>query len=104
MLDDAALLRLYADENSETAFREFVARQLDFVYAAALRHLGGDPHRAAEVSQYVFGVAARRAGTLARHRALRGWLHTVVRNASINLLRDERLRRARETAAQAERE
>jgi RNA polymerase sigma factor (sigma-70 family) len=104
MLDDAALLRSYADEKSEAAFREFVARHLNFVYATALRQLGGDPHRAAEVSQYVFGVAARRASTLAQHRALKGWLYTVIRNASVNLLRDERVRRAREAAAQAERE
>jgi DNA-directed RNA polymerase specialized sigma24 family protein len=81
MLDDAALLRLYADGKSEAAFREFVTRHFNFVYATALRHLGGDPHRAAEISQYVFGVAARRAGPLAQHSALKGWLHTVVDQA-----------------------
>jgi len=100
MLDDAELLRLFADEKSETAFGEFVGRHVNFVYATALRYVGRDAHHAADVSQYVFTVAAREAGSLARHNALKAWLYTVARNASANVIRAERLRQIREREAQ----
>ncbi len=76
MLDDAQLFRRYAEENSEEAFAVLVTRNLDLVYSAALRQLGGDAHRAKDVAQVVFvtpgaqGVCAcapSRAGRLALH-------------------------------------
>ena len=54
MPDDAQLLRRYAEENSEAAFTELVARHLDRVYSAALRQVGGDAHHAQDVAQTVF--------------------------------------------------
>src|SRR5688572_11468094 len=99
MVDDATLLRRYAHERSQAAFEELVRRHLDLVYAAAMRRLGGDAHRAADVAQVVFATLARDAGSLAHHAVLTGWLYTATRNAALNLLRTEERRRAREKEA-----
>jgi RNA polymerase sigma factor (sigma-70 family) len=100
MIDDAELLRQYAAERSETAFTEFVRRHVDFVYATALRSVSGDAHRAADVSQYVFAEAARKAAALAKHGALKGWLYTTARYASANIVRAELRRQLHEREAQ----
>ncbi|HEX2852148.1 MAG TPA: sigma-70 family RNA polymerase sigma factor [Opitutaceae bacterium] len=99
MVDDAELLRRYAQDRSEEAFTEFVQRHLNLVYAAALRRLSGDSHRAADVAQIVFTAAARDAARLSRHAALTGWLYSAARNASIDAIRSEHRREQREQAA-----
>ncbi|MCX6956305.1 MAG: sigma-70 family RNA polymerase sigma factor [Verrucomicrobia bacterium] len=96
MTDDAALLRRYAADRSEEAFAEFVRRNLPFVFSAATRRLGGDPHRAADVAQAVFCAAARNAPRLAGHPTVAGWLYTATRHAASDLMRGEDRRRARE--------
>ena len=65
MSDDAELLRRYADTRSEPAFAALVERHLGLVYAAALRRLNGDTHRATDVAQTVFIALARHAADLA---------------------------------------
>jgi len=97
--DDAELLRRYASGRSEAAFAEFVRRHVDFVYACALRRVGGDVHLAQDVTQQVFTALARSASTLANHPVLSGWLFTTTRNASAHVVRSERRRRAREHEA-----
>src|SRR5580692_4660613 len=99
MNDDATLLRRYAEDRSEAAFTELVKRHLDLVYSAALRRTGGDPHRAADVAQQVFGALARDARRLSRHSVLQAWLHTATRNASLNLMISEHRRKTRESMA-----
>jgi RNA polymerase sigma factor (sigma-70 family) len=101
MNDDAVLLRRYAEEKSETAFAELVRRHLDLVYSTALRRLGGDAHRAADVAQQVFTTLARDAEKLSRHGVLTAWLYTATRNASIDAIRQDRRRRTREQEAHA---
>lgn len=101
MTDDATLLRRYAEEQSEAAFAEFVQRHLPLVYAAALRRLQGDAHRAEDITQLVFCAAARDAQKLSRHTVLTGWLFTATRNAVIDTQRSESRRRTREEQAQA---
>lgn len=101
MSDDAELLRRYSEEDSEEAFAEFVRRNINLVYGAALRRTGGGPHRADDVTQQVFIAAARKARSLARHPGLTGWLYTATRNAAVNLMRDEHRRRIRESEAHA---
>ena len=101
MNDDAEMLRRYVEEGQEPAFTELVRRHVDLVYGAALRRIGGDPHRAAEVAQQVFTALARDARKLSRHPMLPAWLHTATRNAALNLMISEQRRLARETAALA---
>jgi RNA polymerase sigma factor (sigma-70 family) len=100
MIDDAALLRRYAEERSQTAFSDLVRRRIDLVYGAALRRTG-DPHRAEEVAQQVFTTLAQQARSLCRHPALSAWLHTATRNAALNLVISDQRRKQRETEAAA---
>lgn len=97
--DDSELLRQYSEEKSEAAFAELVRRQLDLVYSAALRRLGGDSHRAADVAQQVFTALARDAKKLSHHGVLTAWLYTATRNAAIDLIRSEQRRHTREQEA-----
>jgi len=60
-MDDDALLCRYAQEGDEDAFTELVRRHLNFVYAAALRQVGGDAQFAQDVTQIVFTDLARKA-------------------------------------------
>ncbi len=99
MLDDAHLLRRYADENFEPAFAELVARHIDLVYSAALRQVGGDAHRAQDVTQLVFATLARKASALRGHPALAGWLYNTTQHVARRAQRTEWRRRAREQEA-----
>jgi RNA polymerase sigma factor (sigma-70 family) len=98
MNDDAALLRRYAEEGSESAFTALVRRHIDLVYGAALRRTG-DAHAAADIAQQVFATLARQARKLAAHTVLSAWLHTATRNAALNLMISEQRRKAREREA-----
>lgn len=100
MSDDTELLRRYAEENVEAAFAELVQRHVNFVYAAALRRVGGDGHLAEDVTQRVFTALARSAATLVDHPVLSGWLYTTTRNVAGQVVRTERRRHAREKETQ----
>jgi RNA polymerase sigma factor (sigma-70 family) len=100
MIDDATLLHRYADNRSEGDFAELVRRHLNLVYSAALRQVNGDTHLAQDVTQLVFTDLARKAGSLARHRVLAGWLFTSTRFAAAKLVRGEQRRRTREQEAE----
>ena len=99
MIEDAELLRRYAEEKSEAAFAELVQRHLGLVYASALRRVGGDAQLAEDVAQRVFTDVARRAATLARRPVLAGWLFTSARFAASKVMRTTRRRREREQEA-----
>jgi RNA polymerase sigma factor (sigma-70 family) len=99
MMDDATLLRRYAQNRIESDFAELVRRHLNFVYSAALRQVNGDAHLAQDVTQLVFTDLARKAAKLADHRVLAGWLFTSARFAAAKLVRGERRRLNREKEA-----
>jgi RNA polymerase sigma factor (sigma-70 family) len=102
MTDDAELLRRYAAERSEAAIAELVRRYVDLVYSAALRQMGGDHHRAQEVTQMVFTDLARKAAALSRHPALPAWLHRGSCLAALSVRRREARRMRYERAAAEE--
>ncbi len=96
---DAQLLREYAEQGSEAAFGEIVARHTDLVYSAAWRQVAS-PDLAREIAQSVFTDLARKAlslvGKLREDASLVGWLYRGTRYAGLTLLRDERRRQMHE--------
>ncbi|HXR06389.1 MAG TPA: sigma-70 family RNA polymerase sigma factor [Candidatus Acidoferrum sp.] len=101
MTESQTLLADYAGNGSEAAFRELVARYIDFVYSAAARLVDGAPHLAEDVTQIVFADLARQAGALSREVMLGGWLHRHTCFVAANLMRGERRRQSRERQAAA---
>jgi len=99
MTESAELLRRYAEEGSEPAFGELVARHINLVYSAALRLVGGDAHLAQDVVQTVFVALAHKAATLPRSVVLSGWLYRHTSFVAATAVRTERRRQARERQA-----
>jgi RNA polymerase sigma factor (sigma-70 family) len=99
MTESQTLLAEYAGNGSETAFRELVARYIDFVYSAASRMVESAPHLAEDVTQIVFADLARKAGSLSREVMLGRWLHRHTCYVAANLMRGERRRHTRERRA-----
>ncbi len=93
---DADLLAA-ASGGDRAALGELFDRHAGWVRAAAARRTG-DRHAAEDVTQAVFLVLARRAGSV-RGPALGAWLHRTTRYAAANARRADRRRRRRERAA-----
>ena len=87
-MDDHELLRRYAEEASDDAFRGLVERHAGLVYGVALRQLGRT-HQAEEVTHAVFEALARKAAGLRSGTVLAGWLFKATRFAASKLQRDE---------------
>jgi DNA-directed RNA polymerase specialized sigma24 family protein len=83
--DDMALVAEYAARQSEPAFEALVTRHAGLVYSAALRHVG-DAHLAGEITQTVFIMLARKAGSLNSKTVLLGWLYRTTRYAERRLV------------------
>src|SRR5271157_4519627 len=98
MNDDMALLREFAESQSERAFETLVARRIHLVHSAALRQVR-DPHLAEEITQAVFVILARKAGSLGEKTILSGWLCRTARYASANALTIQHRRQRREQEA-----
>jgi len=72
--DDMQLLRDYAVRRSEQAFETLVSRHAGLVYSTALRQME-NPQLAEEITQAVFTILARKAGSLNEKTILPGWLY-----------------------------
>src|SRR5271169_6327017 len=99
MTESQQLLTDYAKNGSEMAFRELVARYINFVYSVALRLVGGDTQLAEDVTQTVFIALARNGRTLSREVMLGGWLHQQTYHVATRAVRGERRRQSREREA-----
>jgi RNA polymerase sigma factor (sigma-70 family) len=97
VMDDFALLKNYAESNSEEAFAQLVARHIATVYSAARRQVG-EP-LAPDVTQAVFVLLARKASKLSSHTILTAWLLTTTRWVCRATLRKEMRRQQREQEA-----
>jgi len=97
-LDDHALLRQYAEQNSEAAFAAIVARHVDKVHSTALRHTR-NAHAAEEITQAVFVILARKSGRLGGQVILSGWLYETARLTALTHIRGEIRRTRREQEA-----
>jgi len=102
MSHESDLLRRYAESGDQAAFAALVGRQLDLVYSAALRRVGGDARLAEDVAQQVFCDLAANAHRLVSHPMLTGWLYTATRYAAGGILRAETRRKIHEQGAAAE--
>ena len=100
-MDDMALLREYAANNSETAFAELVSRRIGFVYSAALRQVR-DPHLAGEITQTVFIILAQKAGRISDKTILTGWFFRTTRFAALAQMRAEAKRSLRRATVEKE--
>lgn len=80
------LLRNYALRQSEQAFETLVSRYVNLVYSVAVRQVH-DPHLAEDVTQVVFALLARKAGTLGSATIIPTWLHRTAGFVAADVLR-----------------
>ncbi len=96
---DTDRLRAYAEQGDEQAFGEIVSAHLNLVYSTALRQLGGDAHRAQDISQTVFVDLATLARSIPQQTVVSGWLYRHTCYVASKTLRTERRRLGRELIA-----
>jgi uncharacterized protein (TIGR03435 family) len=96
--DDLTLLREYSRHQSEDAFTTLVSRHVNLVYSVALRQVQDAP-LAEEITQAVFIILARKAGSLGDKTILPGWLCRTARYAGANALKTQIRRQRREQEA-----
>lgn len=94
-----ALVREYAQRNSEEAFTKLVSRHVNLAYSVALRQVR-DPHLAEEITQSVFLILARKAKSLSPSTILSGWVCRTTRYVSADALKIQRRRQFREQESQ----
>ena len=98
MIDDMDLVRQYARCKSEEAFATLVSRHVNLVYSVALRQVR-DAHLAEEITQTVFIILARKAGSLTSKTVISGWLYRTARYASAKAVTMQLRRQHREQEA-----
>ena len=86
--DTNELLAQYARNKSEEAFAALVSRHVNLVYSVALRHVA-NTDQAKDITQVVFLLLAKKAGSLSSKTILSGWLYRTAQLTATNYLRME---------------
>jgi len=95
---DMDLLQAYAATGSEDAFANIVQRHINLVYSTALR-ITQNRDLADDVTQAVFVILSRKAGSLSPKTLLAGRLYRTARFASRDALKSRRRRDKRQQEA-----
>jgi RNA polymerase sigma factor (sigma-70 family) len=97
-LTDHELLADFARTGAESAFAALVTRHVNLVYSAAKR-FAADDSLAADITQAVFILLARKAGGISSKTILTGWLYQTARLTAANALKEKIRRQNREHEA-----
>ncbi len=89
------LVREYSRSGSEEAFATLVSRYVNLVNSVAVRQVH-DVHFAEEITQAVFIILARKAGSLGPKTILSAWLCRTAQYAAADALKIQRRRQRRE--------
>lgn len=81
MIDEMELVRQFARCRSKEAFATLVSRHVNLVYSVALRQVR-DAHLAEDITQTVFIILARKAGSVTSKTVISGWLCRTARYAT----------------------
>ena len=95
MTDDMDLVQEYARSGSEQAFATLVSRHVNLVNSVAVRQVH-DIHLAEEITQAVFIILARKAGSLNSKTILSAWLCRTAQYAAADAVKIQRRRQRRE--------
>jgi RNA polymerase sigma factor (sigma-70 family) len=99
-MDDTALLSRYVETGCQDSFGEIVSRHSGWIYSLSLRAVK-DKHLAEDVTQAVFIILARKAGSIHPDTPLSGWLFKTSRFAvSDAIKRRVRMQRRENKAAE----